>query len=209
MGTVHSNRFILAHNFETSIGQYSGVDLMRMNTDIELRYKLKRAIYNYADQGGATGPNRMVAMLPEYDHTVAGDMCRRVIIPSPSTSLVSFTGATGAAGTGPYQFTCAAQPPTAAQAIAAMTTLAPVLSMLQMPIETIGYSGTAIIYNKATGTADTITTPIADDLAVVNLASYCKGPSYYEFIFYTHFDQIVIIETFGTVSVTSDIFNVI
>lgn len=40
-GVGHNDRFFLGANFESSYGQLSGIDTLRMNSDIELRYTLE------------------------------------------------------------------------------------------------------------------------------------------------------------------------
>ena len=77
-------------------------------------------------------------------------------------------------------------------------------------METNGFSSVVPCYMVGNqGNVNAIQDLTNANWEMVNIATHCANPGYYEWVFYTHFDQIVILETFGTVSVTTDIFNVI
>ena len=208
-GTVHSDRFILAHNFEESLGQFSGVDLLRMNSDIELTYKLNRFTPAYANETAVGGPERMFAITPEQDWSVATG--RKVLMPPPIADGLAVVGMSG--GTGPWRFQIngGAIGDNLTGALTLLkNNLAVPLSMAAARMETNGFSSVVPCYMIGNqGNVNAIQDLTNANWEMVNIATHCANPGYYEWVFYTHFDQIVILETFGTVSVTTDIFNVI
>lgn len=205
-GTVHSDRFILAHNFEESLGQFSGVDLLRMNSDIELTYKLKRFPQAYDNTNTTGGPQRTVAITPEFDYTTANG--RKVIIPPPGVDV--FANAENEFnGVGPWQFIPASNSVADSQALLTIVKTAGLVSMAAGRSDVHGFSSLVPIYSSSADAGVGITLASQNAINLGNIATAAAAPSYYEFVFYTHYDQVVILETFGTVSVTTDIFNVL
>jgi hypothetical protein len=88
-GVGHNDRFFIGANFESSYGQLSGIDTLRMNADVELRYTL--------DVSSAVQQSEVLNLRRNYVPTckeiVFGDVYNGTMIPS-TTYPVNRKGAT-------------------------------------------------------------------------------------------------------------------
>jgi len=241
-GPVHSNQFILGHNFETSPGQLSGEDTLRQNSDIAFHL-----IFNKAGSPDAIGGDlarRYLAATPEDADGVcilpfftarpqlnnsAGAIAATHDPRFLTSAGVYANGAWTAEGAGD-NFVAAQIAPAGYYPFGSGTKIFAALGYLHalstLPSMKTGYCSPVPILQSAVGGANwnkiaangvvSLSTIVSGANTVVNkvsapflfdLTAYRALPTYFEFFCIAHITAKMIIETFGTVTVTTDIYN--
>ena len=238
-GVGHSDRFLVGFNCENSVGQISGIDTLRMNSDIELRYTLNTDL-----NGTGLYSRNFVAIQHEQWNQNSANRVAPVQNLYGATAFFAANPAftTGASANGPYWNTVIdfsanlAVTWTGAEAITTLAGtadgarnnafMAPFLTELIHPFnDESGPCGLVMMYgvtqgvfgavglhlagNAANGNASDVTAFDAGfaTTRIVSLYTPCLFPTYFTWQFFTHFDAVLQIKTFGTCATTTDIFQ--
>ena len=250
----YNNKFFLCHNFEDSPGQLSGLDLLRMNSDIQIQFVLQpqwAATNTDPLFAGAVGNPPLalraeVSIMPQwfvYDANgapyyngglwvaagTAMDINAVTIVPNGTTNAITFAQAMATT----Y---CMQNPAALALPISVSSThLIQFLAELQTtpsllanddtvgPWPTYGWmtmpalsnaaftaGGSANIEAVATTETGAVVSSInvLKDRVFFNSLAFGATPTNFNHVIFTHFDAAMIIETFGTITITTDVYNI-
>ena len=240
-GVGHSDRFMVGFNCENSVGQISGIDTLRMNSDIELRYTINADLSN-----GNLYNRNFVAIQHECWNTGAPGAT-----PLRSPPQVTLYGASAYFAANPaLAFALSANGPywnvnrdfyantdiifnnagaTQISGLSFNTRVSPTFSSFLLDLFTpcndesgpcglvfmygynqcAGANGLSLTGITAPGTAATAANIDAGFATsrIVSLYTPCLMPTYFTWQFFTHFDAVLQIKTFGTCATTTDIFQ--
>ena len=238
-GVGHSDRFLVGFNCENSVGQISGIDTLRMNSDIELRYTLNTDL----NGTGLYSRNFVAIQHEQWNANSANRVApQQNLYGATAFFAANPTFTTGISAQGPYwntvpDFTAnlditwagnAGATTLAGHADAAAQNpfMAPFLTELFHPFNdesgpcglvtmygvTQGFEGAVGLHmggNNADGGATTVARFDAGfaTARIVSLYTPCLFPTYFTWQFFTHFDAVLQIKTFGTCATTTDIFQ--
>ena len=234
-GVGHSDRFMVGFNCENSLGQISGIDTLRMNSDIELRYTLNQDLANE----GIYNKNFVAIQHEQWQIAAGGGALVRAPPAAGLFGATAFFSAnpslnSNASANGPYwnpnfDFTANVGILSAGTgqdgAAKIYNSWAPFLLDLFQPCndesgpcglvnmygvtQSLGNGGITLTGLPAAGGAanNAAVNTGFSTARIVSLYTPCLSPTYFTWQFFTHFDAVLQIKTFGTCATTTDIFQ--
>ncbi len=237
----YNNKFFLCMNFETSMGQLSGMDTLRMNSDIEFRNTYASTFHASStdDFWSDTVQNNFRAEVSCIPGLGLASAVATGVCPGPPMYLQvpvirDIAGADSTYYANQYTFAVSATTVTAGnknemisrygQFFAQMLTQPymmpsatawswPVFAWVVVPYAATNFMTTGCNDGLAvTATADAAASTAVSWLpkmrCLLDTRSWGVAPTSWDFYVFTHYDAAMIIETFGTLSFTTDIYNI-